>query len=264
MKDIDKIFSDKLYNHKTPPPEGLWDQLDDALDESSKKKWAFIYWRVAAAVILLLIAGGLWFVNTDEAPEKLANETKTRPYKNEQPAVTEPDMQQEPTQSALTFDKVPEAQHQPVVDANGDTDIALPKASQSSPEVGNQVVKQAPEEETPSRRGQLTEADPLKPYAEEDESKDSRVLLDLPETMPVQGLATLETSSEVTDAKTSVTIIYKPGAKAGLSANNTGTNKSLNLLADFKNNSISLSKIRNAKSDLLAKVFNRIDQDILR
>lgn len=56
---IDKVFEQKLAEHRSEPPVGAWDKLEAQLDEKKRKK-AVVWYQVAAAVAILLVGG--WFV----------------------------------------------------------------------------------------------------------------------------------------------------------------------------------------------------------
>lgn len=64
MKEIDKIFKDKLQSHEAVPPSALWDRLEDHLAENDKRK-AAIWWRAAssAAAVGTLAIGVWWFTS---------------------------------------------------------------------------------------------------------------------------------------------------------------------------------------------------------
>ncbi len=54
MKHIDKVFKDKLYNHKTPVPDGMWDKIAPAIEDKPGRS---ILWFWFAGVIAVLLAG---------------------------------------------------------------------------------------------------------------------------------------------------------------------------------------------------------------
>ncbi|WP_400190867.1 hypothetical protein [Hymenobacter sp. B81] len=63
-EDIDKLFRDQLQQHATPPPANLWYDLQERLEpEERKRRGGFWLYAVAAAVTLLLVAGGAWLLN---------------------------------------------------------------------------------------------------------------------------------------------------------------------------------------------------------
>ncbi|MFY0651968.1 MAG: hypothetical protein JXQ96_08050 [Cyclobacteriaceae bacterium] len=55
---IDKLFKGKLADHNSAPPPVAWENLESLLD-GERKKVAFWYYKVAAAVVLVLISGAL-------------------------------------------------------------------------------------------------------------------------------------------------------------------------------------------------------------
>lgn len=56
-KNIDRLFKEKLVGHKVTAPAGAWERLEADLVPAKKRVAAF-YWRLAAAVVLLLLAFG--------------------------------------------------------------------------------------------------------------------------------------------------------------------------------------------------------------
>ncbi|GAA4386156.1 hypothetical protein [Hymenobacter koreensis] len=62
-EDIDKLFREKLDQHVTPPPPGLWFDLQERIEPKEEKRRAgFWMYAVAAAITLLLVAGTGWLV----------------------------------------------------------------------------------------------------------------------------------------------------------------------------------------------------------
>ncbi|KAA9325834.1 hypothetical protein F0P96_18885 [Hymenobacter busanensis] len=69
-EDIDKLFRDQLEQHVTPPPPGLWYDLQDRLEpEERKRRGGFWMYAVAAAVTLLLVAGTGWLLWRPSTPQ---------------------------------------------------------------------------------------------------------------------------------------------------------------------------------------------------
>lgn len=60
MKDIEKLFEEKLKDHKVMPSPQSWDKLQQQMQGGTKKGMAPVFsWRIAAAVALLLAAAFL-------------------------------------------------------------------------------------------------------------------------------------------------------------------------------------------------------------
>jgi hypothetical protein len=244
MKDFDKIFSEKLYQHKTPPPAELWDAMDEALEHEQNKKNKIILLRFAAAVALLLLAGSLlWIKESAESPVQLSEERQTSPDR------VEPFLQQQP--DALALEDINERMEEKEEPAARQVEILPENPSmiadqyvQPSGESSDQTTAAEAKNTTPKKvlPNKLEKINPIQP-----------VLAESHKNKPVT-LATLPVNPET------VTIIFKPGKPK----HNAESAKPLEMLADIKNSGISFAEIRSAKSDLLAKVFNKLDQDIIR
>ncbi|SMD32199.1 hypothetical protein SAMN04488029_0541 [Reichenbachiella faecimaris] len=59
-RETDKLFREKLKNAPTTPNAGGWERLESMLDEQAKVPM-FGFWRVAAAVLLLIVSGLVMF-----------------------------------------------------------------------------------------------------------------------------------------------------------------------------------------------------------
>lgn len=58
-EELDKLFKNKLQDHQQEPAGDAWERLTEAM-EGEKKKRPFMWWQVAASVLLLAAAG--WFL----------------------------------------------------------------------------------------------------------------------------------------------------------------------------------------------------------
>ena len=85
-KNIDNLFREHLTGHKVPAPEGAWERLHAELAPAGRKKAFLIYVRVAAAVVLLLLAFGAgYFLSNYHTDKSLPVASETTP------SVTTPD-----------------------------------------------------------------------------------------------------------------------------------------------------------------------------
>lgn len=66
-KETDKLFRDKLKNAPSVPKAESWQKLEGMLDEK-KKTPAFVVWRVAAAILVLLTSSLLTIFWNNEGP----------------------------------------------------------------------------------------------------------------------------------------------------------------------------------------------------
>ncbi|TAH22521.1 MAG: hypothetical protein EAZ08_01215 [Cytophagales bacterium] len=62
--NIDKLFKNKLLQHQEQPSEQAWKKLEEAMyGKQAKQRSLGVYWRVAAAIALLLTACFFYFGN---------------------------------------------------------------------------------------------------------------------------------------------------------------------------------------------------------
>ncbi len=81
MNDVEKKFGESLRHHEVTPPPAVWDQLSTNLAQKGKRK-AVAYWRIAAAVALLLLGTGTLIVLLRSEP------TRERIVQRKQPPVS--------------------------------------------------------------------------------------------------------------------------------------------------------------------------------
>lgn len=244
MKEFDKIFSEKLYHHKTTPPADLWGAMDEALDREQNKKKKIVFWRVAAAIALLLVAGSLFWVNQDAPSPVQLSEENASSLESVQPVAPR-------QQDALASEEEREVSRE--------MEERVPKQTESVSESPATIPHQYAEAkaETPKGATSVDEVSPvtnraLPPELEKINPRQP-TLAELSSDQPAT-LAALPQNSE------RVTIIYRPGEPL----EKAEKGKPLEVLADIKNTGITFAEIRSAKSELLAKVFNKLDQDIIR
>ena len=65
---IDDLFREKLGNHKITPPANAWSQIDGNLGK--KKKGAYFWLSIAASLLIVLTAGGLYLNQSTESDYK--------------------------------------------------------------------------------------------------------------------------------------------------------------------------------------------------
>lgn len=251
MKDIDKLFSDKLYNHKTPPPANLWDQMDGALEAEQRQKRKVLWWRVAAAVTFILMTSGLLWLQMDQDKTEIVAETT-----NQAPELPmeQPEIDSEKiapmAQATEPADTEPRNQPKQIKEQTLESLKSDNTTGSTQKEAGKETVPQLAEGRSVKDGNDQSELPEIKPLSPE------------PVQLESQRLALLET--EVAQSPSTVTVIYKPGQKTQGRVKQQDLNKPIELLSDLKNNKISFSEIRSAKSDLLAKVFNKIDNEFSR
>lgn len=262
MNDFDKIFSEKLYNHKTPPPANGWDQLNAALAKEQHAKRKIIFWRVAAAVLLLLIGGSGWWIGRQQHEATQLADDKRVETKVSEMSGNEFSAKEDTNQLALE-------EKQNVNPAAG-TNTQSAENHNNTP---NHTSVKSPERQSKAevnkQEPQLEqEAQPVLASTEEEEINSSAgepnvEQIQSVETLTVEPLAPLEKEllamePQKTELSTPVTIIYKPGA----APNEGEKNIALELLSELKNTNITFSDIRNAKAELLAKVFSKKENEV--
>jgi hypothetical protein len=71
---IDKLFKNKLGNHQIEPSEEAWNRLEEALyGKQIKSRSLVVYWRVAAAVALILTASFFYYQNGEKQNQALVD-----------------------------------------------------------------------------------------------------------------------------------------------------------------------------------------------
>ncbi|MBX0289572.1 hypothetical protein K3G63_03935 [Hymenobacter sp. HSC-4F20] len=79
-EDIDKLFRERLQGHAPTPPAFLWAEIEAEMQPRRKRP---VLWLAAAAVTLLTLLGGAWWVLTGSSPGRPGTRemaaTTTRP-----------------------------------------------------------------------------------------------------------------------------------------------------------------------------------------
>ncbi|WKN31263.1 hypothetical protein PZB74_20130 [Porifericola rhodea] len=255
MNDLEKIFSEKLHNYKTPPPAEGWEQLSAALDAEEKGRKKIYLWRVAAAILLLFIVGVSWQSSQSTLDNSTLSEELEPDTSSKSPAY-----ETVPEQLALSDKKesipaIAEVETQKV--AKDKRNSVEPKDHVKELNSAPKLVAQAPQDELVTQTSSTPVESPNKIMEEQLKSF---------EIMEVEPLELNETDLLAVDVPTTkfsepVTIIYKPGAEQLYEEDKANA---LDFLSELKNSNISFSEIRNAKSELLAKVFNKKENEVTR
>src|SRR5688500_400591 len=72
-KHPDKYFSNKLNSYRKEPPSRAWDRIDANLVSAKPR---FIWWKLAAGVLLLVVSGFVFFLLNTKPAEISANQPK--------------------------------------------------------------------------------------------------------------------------------------------------------------------------------------------
>ncbi len=160
-EELDSLFRNKLQDHTEKPSDNAWERLSDSLP-GEKKASGFRLWYIAAAVLLLLVAG--YLVLTPGANTQIAEETAPE----DQPSVTR---EIEPKNESIAEEDELEV---PMEEPQEEQLVAEAQAGSKSNENNQQGDRKSPEETTNnnshnepvqevSNDVQLAVADPVNP-----------------------------------------------------------------------------------------------------
>lgn len=65
MKHIDKVFRDKLYNHETPVPEGIWEKIAPAIEDNFGRS---IFWMWFVGILALILGSAIAYTVISSSP----------------------------------------------------------------------------------------------------------------------------------------------------------------------------------------------------
>ena len=271
MNDVEKKFGESLRHHQVTPPPAVWDQLSANLAQKRKRK-VVIYWRVAAAVTLLLL-GTLTLVlfRSEPTGEKFAQ--------REQPPASN---REEPAGALFDADRTGEANAAQEITPSGDTSesssaltesVPVAKQNRSAPEVsspGSILAEQLPDVSSVPQpeRSPVAGLSPTVPEAVDQAMPTAAVHKVLPSAasqpdgLAPSEIAISESPTIATGAqRRTITVIYKPGNRLpqppAPDQNDGLLSKTLSFLEDVKKNGPTYSELRSAKSALIDNVFSR-------
>ncbi|WPP50574.1 hypothetical protein [Catalinimonas niigatensis] len=226
------------------------------IEEKVKKK--LVYWRVAAAILLLLMSGAGWLGIHHHSPlYSLADETNVD---TEAPNEVGKHLGKDSAQSTLE---------------NNTATADQPEEERLEKKNITPVTKSKPDEiKKVEKRQNRARQTPQPTLASAEIEK-----MDTTEMQPIENIQSIEKlaiepltivqnellalESVKSRVSTSVTIIYKPGTTSADQLEETeDKGLAMELLNDIKNSSISFSDIRNAKAELLAKVFSKKENEV--
>ncbi|MGB3850745.1 MAG: hypothetical protein WA958_12315 [Tunicatimonas sp.] len=277
MNDVEKKFSESLRHHEVSPPPAVWNQLSANLAQQRRRK-AVVYWRVAAAVALLLLGVGtlITLLRSEPAGQKLVQQ--------QPPASNPEELTGAPADSNRTEGANFSQKAAPSSDASESSpalagSVPLAKQDRDAPKTPD--LRSISAEPARDRLTQLPSAGSvtqpkhptvatLPPMAFEAVKLVPTVAVRqvLPPTVPQpNGLAptTLASSDPPPTAtgvqRRTITVIYKPGSRSSQppapNQNDGLLSKTLSFLEDVKKNGPTYSELRSAKSALLDNVFSR-------
>ena len=237
--EIDKLFAEKLREHKTPPAGKVWETLAEELGETPGRKVG-VWWKIAATVLLCL-AAGLWTYRANKVDEKIIA------VQEEQPSVGEPSTQSmEPVEMGKdTTEEMPTLSIPP--ENNKPTQLA---EQQVIPSVKEQEKRNMPQTQISKAEPPVRSVEPLKTLATLDVEEEAPAVED--NNFPEE-IAVAKVGAEV---RAPVTIIYK--ADAPKNQEEEKDNKFIEIVKEIKNGDLGLAELRDAKSELLASAFSRL------
>lgn len=277
MNDIEKNFQESLRHHEVTPPPAVWDQLSGSLVQKRQKK--AVYWRVAAAVALLLLGTGtlVMLLRSEPVPKTVTQ--------REQPAALDSkESLNTPSGREKTIDSVK-------TDLPSDAKKAASTALAGSAPSVKKREEYLSENNSGNALASQTDSHParVRPVGEPERLRVAalpptvpKVTNASPSTTPVyevlpsaevrldrsvaEELASLDAPPTAAVAqRRTVTVIYKPGNRspktAEINQNDKFLSKTLSFLEDVKKNGLAFSELRSAKSELIDNVFSRDQND---
>lgn len=177
--NIDKIFRSKLATRQEKPSEEAWAKLEEVMyGKQIKRRSIAVYWQVAAAIALLLVASFFYFGDTHE--DSLATTVKDKNQKIEE--------KQTPKQSEATAVET----YQPIQSLTAQNQVAqnqsLPKEIVAKKELAKTNEKALVEKKA---EGKMDEKTLLEEVANTKESVN--------ETVPKKEVESLVTSLQTTE-----------------------------------------------------------------
>ncbi|WP_439474951.1 hypothetical protein [Algoriphagus formosus] len=152
-ENLDTIFRENLENHEVKPSRLAWERLENQLPTQEKESAPFVWWAVAAAVVLLLAVGSL--LRSTDSPievQNLLSEEITEPSSVETPPVTIVETEEaqktdekESSTEIIQEEESPRSDPKPTVKkefqtpqnliAQAETEIEEPKVREELPEI---------------------------------------------------------------------------------------------------------------------------------
>ncbi len=228
MKEIEKLFEEKLKHHQVTPPAGSWEKLHSQLHTPAKRSLAF-YRKIAASVLLLLAAAVVVYLYLNKAVSPVTPDIAVK----------------QETQQIIPKADQPLAEEKEIL-------TKLPMAQQDQQSAKQQAVLQKKSAGKPAGK---TDADDSylvqKPW-----TKVSKVASQSFQELALKNDAASQAITDISpaDALTSyqpVTIVYRDAKPE----------KTFGLFSYLKSANISLSELRQTKDELIDKAFSSKSQE---
>lgn len=243
----DKLFREKLEAFEVKPEDAAWYKLETQLGQKHKKR--SIFWYSVAAVVTILLAGSLFVINDyrNHTPQPIADKSPVLKNENIQP--------------------------QKLAPLNNDPSLSVNDSNQDTNNVGEEIS------ETVSKKEKV-EKEPQQdiPAQSEVESKEMNSMISLkaktvPEikidSEPDLSRATAKLQKEDHAASLSASLEQLPDVKIVYKSDEQeepekrGVDKILSLAKEVKNMDIGFGALREAKNELIAKNFNKVNNKSL-
>ena len=240
MKDIEKLFSDKLAHHEVVPPPGHWDALAETLQRKRRRQKAGYRW---VAAVLLLIGAAVGFVRLGQPSAKSSLTQEVSEEKNitseSTTLPTESLARASADQSVMTH-QIP---------------VAVPNIRSVAPQTVEEiqpVVKERPIAVMPDIK-EITQ----EPISSTPATAPRTLVVDASRYKKVKTDHLLPAASPAAVAP--VTVIYQPNPSVLAKSNSLGQriDKTLTFIGEH---GIGFSELRSAKSNLMDKVFSKEKQ----
>ncbi|MEP2771052.1 MAG: hypothetical protein ABJH05_02810 [Fulvivirga sp.] len=251
-KELDSLFKNKLENLERQPSAGAWNKIQA---QTQQKKFGWLWIKVAAAILLLLVSGVvIWnasqdtletnetIASSETKPEDIATEHQPEAesqIKNEVNTIEEPEKATSIVESIQQ--KAPKSEHKSNVSTPGVESKTTVATNASLPSV-DEILE---ESETLIAQNEITDAtNETQTTSTEQEVKGTTLEFNIEDFQKTQIAA--NTSNEVNSEEGS-----EP--KKGLS-------KVLNLMKDIKSDA-GIGDLREAKNEIFALNFKRDSND---
>jgi hypothetical protein len=239
---IDKLFAEKLKDHKTPPAERVWETLAEELGETPRRQTG-VWWKVAA-VVLLCLSVGFWVYQGQRV-----DDNKNLMVQQESTSIEQPTQSEQATEVAE--EKTEEVPSLPI--SPGENEPSQLAVQQDVPAATKKQEKQNVQEtsassvaEQPVRSVERLETVATLSVEEDEVAVENN---DFPDEVAV--------TKVVAEVRAPVTIIYKADA-APKNQEEEKDNKFFEIVKEIKNGDLGLAELREAKSELFASAISRL------
>lgn len=243
MKDIEKLFQEKLKNHQVVPPAKTWEKLNTRLHQKRKKLTLF-YWKIAASILVFIGGVGVAYIhlNGPNTPLPRVGSNHLTQHSLPEMKVDEvPATESKPSEESKNFYMEPK---QTAVETEKDSSDPIKEKKLPSSTKANQSQKENADTKVFSKPHDLTEVptiqpNTIRPLAIKEYLED-----------PVLPQVTLISRAE---GNSPIKIIYK-GAKP--QEKHTSLEKTFAFIDHLKSANISFSELRKAKDEWITKTFS--------